>query len=182
MRKFPLIPTMNSPVFRRLFFGTAIFGFLAAALAGEEVLPLNSKKPAIYKSPETVASAEPDAEGEGVKLSYDFEAGGETVRFSFPFAAPIDGPFSHLVVTARGNEGSVILMLRDATNRGISYNIGPISAESQDFTVDLANPALAGQKQERIEFPIRELSFTIRKPAALKGMTEITKVVAKGDN
>jgi len=174
---------MNTPVFRRSILGTALFGFLVAtALAGEEVLPLNSKPFAIYKSPETAASAEPDAGGEGMKLTYDFEAGGETVRYSFPFAAPIDGPFSHLVITARGSEGSVFLMVRDATNRGISYNVGPISAESQDFTVDLANPALVGQKQERIEFPIRELSFTVRKPAALKGMIEITKVVAKGDN
>lgn len=159
--------------------GICLF-FSAGGLLAEEI-PVNlTATPLIYKSEETAASVEPDAGGEGVRLSYNFENGGDSIRYIFVLSPPLDGPLSKIQVTAKGSMGSIFLMLRNSANRAVSYSFGPLTDELQTFTIDPAVPSSpkANDDAKAIEDPLKNICFFVMKKGGdPAGFIEISKVV-----
>lgn len=155
--------------------------FLVAGTGIAEEIPVNiTATPRIYKSAETSADTGLDAGGAGARLNYNFENGGNSVQFVFSLSPPLEGPLSKILVTAKGSNRMVFLILRDASNRGIAYRLGPLAEEEQTFAIDPAMPAMAKANEDAkaIEYPIKAISFTVTKTGDEKGFIEISKIVA----
>lgn len=162
----------------------AIIVFLSAAPDGRgSEIPIDiSKAPLIYKNDTTEASAESAANGEGIRLDYDFSNGGDTLRCEFTLITPLDGPVSSLKVTGKGTEGPAFVLVRDVNKQSIAYKIDPFTENEQVFTVDLSSPAFPGAKKTTLEYPITAIGFTMKKPAELKGFFEISKITAERED
>jgi len=164
-------------------FGTAaaICLLLASAFSQADEMPVDifSKAALVYKADPVTASAQPAESGQGIRLNYDFTKGGNSVRFEFAVDPPLDGPFAKLLITAKGPEIPVVLIVRGDDRKGVAYQFGPLSAEEQVFTVDLAKPVFTGGQEARLQYPIRGLSFTIRGKDHPSGTVEISKVAGE---
>ncbi len=152
-----------------------LFLSMGIAASGEVPIDLTAKAPLIYKSEETGASVEPDASGTGVRLNYDFENGGNTARFDF-LSPPLEGPISKLTITAKGSEGPLFLIVRDAASKPVGYEVGPITADEQTFTVDLASPSsIAGRQNNHRVSDKGDLFHEKRNRRTQKGLSRFPK-------